>query len=216
MARTFLKQVTSAWDPRLPRVAHLVTFASPHTGAALAEGLRNVESSALSGPLLLDGASAWARREGPLPDPHSQAVAQLTPGSDLLEGLAEEDVTFGTRVLALGIPDDLMVTADRSRYPGKTSRIVPPHLRGWAHAGILESAAARTLAHSFLRDAPEACPGGWDLWGRRLGKVLGWGESKAGWALSAVEGAVGGKLAKRAAPLLGRAWERRPKSRPKR
>ena len=208
VARTYLKQVTSSWDARLPRVEHLLTFASPHTGASLAEGLRDVGSSALTGPMLLDAASDWAQREGPLPDPHAPAVAQLTPGSDLLEALGREDVTFGTRVLALGIPDDLMVTADRARYPGKTSRIVPPHLRGWAHAGILESAAARALAHSFLRGAPDACPGRWDVWGPRLGKVLGWGESKAGWALSAVEGAVGGAVAKRAGSLLRRAWKR--------
>ena len=211
VARTFLEQVASSWDPRLPRVEHLLTFASPHTGAALAEGLRDVESSALTGPTLLDLASRWARSEGALPDPRSPAVAQLAPGSDLLASLAREDVTFGTRVLALGIPDDIMVTADRSRYPGKTSMIVPPYLKGWAHAGILESEAARTLAHSFLRDAREACRSGWDLWGPRFGKVLGWGESKAGWALSAIEGAIGGAVAKRAGILVRRAWGGRDK-----
>jgi hypothetical protein len=94
-----------------------------------------------------------------------------------MESLAAHDVEFGTRVLALGMPTDWMVPADRARWGGKYSRTVGPFLRLDAHTDILASAQARATAYAFLRDAPESCSGRWDVWGPAAGRAIGAVES---------------------------------------
>jgi hypothetical protein len=43
-----------------------------------------------------------------------------------MQWLASQDVTYGTRVLALAVPDDLIVTANRAAMPREINRVVPP------------------------------------------------------------------------------------------
>lgn len=178
VARTFLSLRHRAYDPRLPRVGHLVTFATPHGGAPLAESIPALDATSW-GRLALDGLALWSSRGGPVPDPRSAAVAQLTPGSGLLRVLAREDVVFGTRVLALAIPNDALVPADRALWPGEPGAIVAP--AGWSgHEAIVSSSEALGIAHAFLRDAPAPCAGPWDGLGRGLGRAMSWLLSKAG------------------------------------
>lgn len=178
VARYYLESRARPWARSMPRVDHLVTFASPHSGAPLAALVPELARTD-TGLSLLAHLSRAARLGSPIPDPLSRAVAQLAPGSLLLRRLARRDVVFGTRVLALGMPTDLVVPADSARYPDKESRTLPP-VMGWAHDAIVHDAAARGLAYAFLRDAPLDCPGGWDRYGPAVGSGISWFESKGG------------------------------------
>ena len=191
VARKFLADF--AGEPGLPRIEHLVTFATPHGGSSLASIPERLEAKTLTGGLLLDGVSAWARRGGPIPDPGSTAVEQLTPGSEFLAELGRESLAFGTRVLALGIANDVVVTADRARWDQARSRTVGPSgLMG--HSAIVSSDQAQGLAYAFLRDAPPTCETGWDLWGPRIGRVTGFAEENSYRALAAAEAATLGRV----------------------
>ena len=198
VARLYLQSLQRSWEPRLPVVDHLVTFSTPHTGAPLAGTIPGFDQDTLAGGLLIDALSAWSKRGGPIPQPRSIAAAQLAPGSDLIAGLRREDVSFGTRVLALAEANDLVVPADHALYPSERSRAVGPSgLNG--HSGILWSEAARADAYAFLRDAAPTCRTDWDVWGPRLGAVASWGESKLPWLLRRGEEAVLGRVGAAAA-----------------
>jgi hypothetical protein len=171
VARTFLAS-TRTWDPALPRVEHLVTFATPHKGSPLAGAARTLAEGNMGERLLVESLSALSRRRMGVPSPRSIAVAQLAPGSDLLEGLAREDVAFGTRALGLAIPNDLLVPADRARWEGKRNRVVAPTGGLGGHSGIVRSAMARAVAHSFLRDGAPSCRGEWDAVGPSIGAAI--------------------------------------------
>ena len=173
VARSYLELV--AEQHGAPRVEHLVTFATPHGGAPAAALVPALDERAW-GRLLVDGLSEWSERGGALPDPRSVAVDQLAPTSELMERLGEERTLFGTRVLALTIPNDAIVPADRALLPTALSRTVPPSgLNG--HSAILTSSSARAIAFGFLRDAPETCTSSWDSVGPPLGRLVGLIES---------------------------------------
>jgi hypothetical protein len=177
VARIFLEAAAESWDPELPRVEHLVTFATPHLGAPLAELPEKLRETTLTGGLLLDAVSAWADDGGPVPDPRSPAVAQLAPDSHLMKSLAAEDIVYGTRALSLAMPHDVVVPADRTHLEGEQNRILGPQGLN-AHEALLSSDAARGVAHAFLRDAVLPCPTGWDRWGPVVGKVVGFAENR--------------------------------------
>ncbi len=193
VARAFLSMLARAWDPDLPRVEHLLTFATPHGGAPLAGEAHGLDNDTFTGGFALDGLSAWSRRGGAVPDPRSVAVRQLAPDSALMSWMAAEDVSFGTRVLALGAPNDYIVPADRALWPDKPGHIVPP-AGLWGHDAIVRSPVAQALARNFLSDGAPACRSGWDLWGPRVGRFVGWMESKVSWLYKKAEKALGGRF----------------------
>lgn len=170
VARIFLEQLQTSWTPGLPRVDHLVTLATPHTGAPAADIAERMDDSFV-GNAINDVVSRVARGTGWFPDPRAEAVAQLSPSSELHGLLAREDVAFGTRVLSLAVPDDVAVPAHRTRLEHEQSLILPP-AGGFAHSTIVGSERAASVAHDFLRDAAPSCPGGWNDWGPRLGRVI--------------------------------------------
>lgn len=192
VARTYLARL--AREPGQPQIEHLVTFASPHSGASIASLTGKLETNTLSGGALVDGASLWARHGGPIPDPRSAAVRQLAPGSAFLEGLSRESVVYGVRTLALGIANDVVVTADRARWDQARSRTISPEgLMG--HSAIVGSDEAQGLAYAFLRDAAPTCETAWDLWGPRIGRATGFVEANSYRALAAAEAATLGRVA---------------------
>lgn len=214
VARRYLTHAAKLSTRSLPQVEHLVTFATPHSGAAIALLPERVSTQTLSGRYLVAGAGRFARSGAPWPDPTSTAVEQLAPGSELLAELGEESILYGTRALTLSIPNDLIVTADRATWPEARSVVVPPEgLQG--HSAIVSSDTAQGVAHAFLRDAPMPCRGAWDLWGPRVGRGIGFVESQAARGLAALEvatvsrflrvGALGRRLASsRAGRVAGR------------
>lgn len=170
VARTFLQRLARSWSPTLPRVDHLVTLATPHLGAPAADVPRRLEGS-LPGRLVNDALGFAARATGWFPDPGAQAVAQLSPSSRFQQLAAREDVSFGTRVLSLAVPDDFVVPAHRARFAHGENLTLPP-AGGFAHSTIVSSERAASVAYDFLRDAATACPGEWDSWGPRLGRLI--------------------------------------------
>ena len=171
VARTYLQMMASAWESGQPRIEHLVTFSSPHGGAPLADAVPVLDATEL-GRAGLKTASWWSRHSGPLPDPYAPSVAQLAPGSGLLRRLDAEAVLYGTRVLSLAIPHDVVVPADRARWDPYASSVVPPAgLNG--HDAVVTSEPAAAIATRFLRDAAPTCRSAWDLWGPRLGRTIG-------------------------------------------
>ncbi|MFN2490032.1 MAG: peptidoglycan DD-metalloendopeptidase family protein [Actinomycetota bacterium] len=180
VARVLLEKLSESWEPALPIVEHLVTLATPHTGTPAATLPGAIDEGPV-GALAL-GAVARAIRSGdlPLPDPRSSAVTELATGSTLMSALAQEDVAFGTRVLALAMPHDLLVPADRASLRGSSGRVLAP-AGVWGHSSILRSNAARTLVYDFMRDAAASCAGAWDRVGPLLGAGLGLGYRALGW-----------------------------------
>lgn len=170
VARIFLQRLATSWVPGLPRVDHLVTLATPHSGAPAADVVARMDDS-LVGNAVNDVLSAVARKTGLFPDPRARAVAQLSPASALHGVLAQEDVALGTRVLSLAVPDDVAVPAHRTRLPHEQSLVLPPS-GGFAHSRIVGSERAASVAHDFLRDAAPSCAGGWDTWGPRVGRLI--------------------------------------------
>ena len=193
VARAALEVMATAFDPALPPVAHLVTLATPHEGAPLAGLLEDLRTRTVTGRLALSGLSRVVRRGGPVPDPDATAMKQLAPGSDLLDDLAAEDIAYGTRVLALGIANDLIVPADHSDYPGKVSRVVGPE-GAFGHDAVTGSARALAKAHAFLRDASPPCEAAADRLGPLAGVAISFLERRAVDLYSEVEGALGGGL----------------------
>jgi Peptidase family M23/PGAP1-like protein len=189
IARLALEKLARAWDPRLPRVEHLVTIATPHQGAPLAGLAAELDHDTLTGTWVTDRLSRWARSGGPLPDPRALSIEQLVPGSRLLDGLAQDDVSLGTRVLSMVGALDVVAPAPRTAYE-RADNVVLGAVGVDAHDGILRSEEARAHAYSFLRDAPHACGGSWDQTGAAFGAAAGWLEGHAGEIYSEVETAA--------------------------
>ena len=172
-------------------MANLVTLSSPHTGAPAAVNVDRLRADTFVGPLLLDAASHAARNEHAVPDPYGASTAQLTPGSSLLNSLAAGDVPYGTRVLSLAIPNDLIVPADRADAGGDVHRVVPPQTIAGGHGAVVTSPVTRRYVYDFLRGAPAPCPTAWDGWGPTIGRGLSFVESNVHRAVTAVEGSAG-------------------------
>jgi hypothetical protein len=182
VARLYLVEAASAWDDALPDIEHLITYSSPHEGAPAAAEIPEIDRETLTGTLTLDAASHLAADGVPVPDPRSVAVAQLAPDSDLMNQLAASDVTFGTRVLALAIPNDPIVPADRAQVPEHPARVIPWEGNPIAgHSSVVTSAVSRSLAYSFLRDDSPSCPTGWDSTGHSIGRGYSAVQSNLGW-----------------------------------
>lgn len=172
VARAFLARVAETYDARLPRVEHLITYGTPHTGTSFAAIPGELDEGTLTGRSALDRLSEWARDDGPALDPRATSVSQMAPGSGLLRELAREDVLFGTRVLSLAMPHDVVVPVQHALYPGKDGRVLSPSgLNG--HEAVVAANEARSLSYAFLRDAPASCRGNWDEWGPVVGRGIG-------------------------------------------
>lgn len=171
VASVMLEQMAHSWDPSLPRVDHVVTFATPHRGTPIAD-VPAILDDTLVGTLALRALSALAAGRLPLPPAASAAVEDLRPGSPMMAALARRDVVFGSRVLSLAAPNDILVPADRSMLVHEGNRLVHP-TGLWGHSAILASEEARVGAYDFLRDAPAACAARWEGLGRLAGRALG-------------------------------------------
>ncbi|CAN5575499.1 hypothetical protein BH24ACT26_BH24ACT26_19180 [soil metagenome] len=202
IARSMLQGLAHAWDPALPRVEHLVTLATPHSGAPVAD-LPRVLDDGLVGGVVVDAVSAAARRGWlPVPDAGAASLQDLRPGSPSLTALAREDVAYGTRVLALAMPHDLLVPADRAGLWHETSRVLQP-TGLWGHSSILRSRSGRALAYDFLRDAAPSCLGTWDRVGPLLGRAVSAAYGGLAWLYRSAEDSVLGPGLRPARWLLG-------------
>jgi peptidase M23-like protein/putative serine esterase DUF676 len=200
VARTLLEMSMRAWQPGIPRVQHLVTFATPHLGTKLAELPEELAESSLSGTWVTNAVSSAARRGAAMPDPYSDAVEQMRPDSALMSGLGRQDVVLGTRVLSLAAPHDVVVPVPRARYAEGVNRVVAP-TGLWGHSAVAASEQARNIAYNFLRDASPACESNWDHFGGIPGTGLDFLHDHAG--------AIYGELESEALLRAGRMGRRR-------
>jgi len=180
VARGTVASLAAEWDPDLPRIAHLITYATPHRGTRLADAPDVLEGGD-AGFLLLD-----ATRSAGF-DPWATSIGQMRPGSPYLEDLASSDVTLGTRVLALSIPNDFIVPAHRAGWKGEASRTVPPEGGVFGHSAITRSEAADGMAYAFLRDAATPCE---ESDGSGAGPLISAGHRAAPWLLRWAERAA--------------------------
>jgi Peptidase family M23/Putative serine esterase (DUF676) len=186
VARSTLELMMASWGPGLPRIDHLVTYATPHTGSKLAEIPDELRSGTITGSLLTDAVSEWSRAGHVFPDPKSAAVADLRPDSAPMRELARHDVVYGTRVLSLSAANDWIVPPSRATYEGETSNVV--RVSGLSgHGAILSSSAARDVVHAFLRDSVAACPTALDALGPTASLVVDFAHDHAADAYGAVE-----------------------------
>ncbi|MGH2821112.1 MAG: peptidoglycan DD-metalloendopeptidase family protein, partial [Actinomycetota bacterium] len=200
VARDYLRSYAES-VPKQPRVEHLVTLAAPHRGTTLAEAVDDLNRNTLTGEGLLDTLSVLSERGWiPLPDPRSEAVADLRGDSDLVASLAEEDLVYGTRALSIAAPLDLIVPAHMSSLRNERTHVVPPSGL-WAHTSVLHGGESPALAYSFLRDAPDACKGLSDRLGPVAGRVVAEGHGRLAEALSRLEDRGLGRVARVAAGL---------------
>jgi hypothetical protein len=108
-----------------------------------------------------------------------------------MRSLADEDVSFGTRVLALAVPNDPVVPADHALMPGKQGRVIPWTGAGLGgHSAIVTSPAAHGIAYSFLSDGAPTCTTRWDEVGPVIGGVWSALEGSMAPAYAALEGVV--------------------------
>ena len=205
VARAMLEYLTNSYDPRLPRVEHLVTYGTPHRGSPLAALPADLEGTTLTGRFLVDAISDRVEDFRTIPDPEAESIDQMKPDSEFLQRLASEDVAYGTRVLALGMPHDVIVPADRALYPGKLGRMLAPEGPN-GHDSVVASRRGRSIAYSFLRDAPVSCRGNWDEWGATMGGAIGWAQGLIADLYSTLETAGLLRVARAARWAGGKAW----------
>ncbi|MDQ3956091.1 MAG: peptidoglycan DD-metalloendopeptidase family protein [Actinomycetota bacterium] len=172
VARVALSFGVGSFDPRVPRIEHLVTYGTPHEGTPLAQVVADLEDRTLFGSKLVDALAEWSANGGPVPNPRARSLHDMEPDADLIAGLRGEDVTFGTRVLALAMPHDGIVPASSAAIEGEHFRILRPEgLNG--HVAVVSSEEGRALAYAFVRDAAPSCRGAWDKWGPVMGRTVG-------------------------------------------
>lgn len=182
------------YDPTLPPIGNVVTFASPHRGADLANLVRTARDDLVGGAVGAVGAY--------VADPHGKRfkgaigtpISEFSVGSDVLGDLAQRfegaveagtrgPFATGTRVLTIGAAGDLLVPTHRARAPGVAASsdiVLDPRVLPGGHEGVLRTRAAHEVVHDFLSgDEPVSSPGRFatgasrvagDLW-RLLGET---------------------------------------------
>ncbi len=135
VAMDYLTRLHDPYDPELPPIGNVVTFAAPLRGADTAALGRDVADHSWLGPLAELARRGWAASDLPGADGaddltlDADAIDQLRPGSPLLDGVTERwfealraDVgagalATGTRVLTISGSHDLVVGADDAAAP---------------------------------------------------------------------------------------------------
>ncbi len=170
-------------DPTLPPIAHVVTLASPLEGADLAGGLVDAARDPVAAAMLTLVGRLVADH-----DPRSVAVADLAPGSEVVDTVTQgwaassadvwtSPLAAGTRLLTLGGDADLVVPEHRSDLPGAEHVVLPG-----THDRVRATEAARIVVHEFLADAP--VPGEAGGIAHLASHPVGWLEARVpGWLL---------------------------------
>jgi len=150
----FLAEVYSADDPTFPPLGTVVTLASPHRGAPVATAVDRIRSTE-SGRAAL---GALSRRAGALPDPSSPAVADLSERSPVVRALAAADLPEHLDVTSISAPDDVIVPATVTGFPGGTAVTVDP--AGFDdHSNITRDDLPLAAARLALEGRPPPCVG---------------------------------------------------------
>jgi murein DD-endopeptidase MepM/ murein hydrolase activator NlpD len=153
VARTFLAYEYDANDPRLPRIANLVTLASPHQGADIATALDMVSHT------MVGDAAEWGlSAAGASPfDLRGESVRQLSETSAFLRKLNDRPLPADVRVTSIGARGDATVPAVHTRLPGAHNVVVSVPGMATDHSGLPGSEAARREVALAVAGRPPTC-----------------------------------------------------------
>ncbi len=151
----FLELAYDPSDPTLPPLGTVVTLASPHQGAPLAEVAADVRASP-SGRALLDGAEDLAG--GAIPPSGGTSTRQLDPRSALMRRLRSRDLPDQMDLTSLAGIDDGVVPAPSTTKRDARSVTTDPAGLG-DHSAIVHDRRAMTAARLALEQRPPACVG---------------------------------------------------------
>lgn len=135
-------------------VATIVTLATPHTGADLANIGRQLDATAAGRAALT--LAGEVNREGI--NPESTSVRQLSSSSATLTALNSEPVPAGPRWVAIGGRLDLVVPSSRARLSGAENTVESMPL-GFDHSSLPGSAPAQREVALAVTGSPLACRG---------------------------------------------------------
>jgi hypothetical protein len=151
----FLELLYDPTDPTLPPLGTVVTLASPHQGAPLAEVAADVRASP-GGRALLEGAERVAG--GAIPPSGGTSTRQLDPRSSLIRRLRSRALPRQIDMTSVGGTDDTVVPAVATDKPGAESVTTdPPGLDD--HSGIVRAPQSMTAVRLALEQRPPACVG---------------------------------------------------------
>ncbi len=152
---TFLLVAYDPTDPTLPPMGTVVSLASPHQGAPLAEVAAALRSSP-NGRRLLDAAERTLA--GTLPPSGGTSTRQLAPASDLMRRLRGAPMPDQMDFTSFGGTDDGIVPDTATAKRGARSVTVNP-AGGGDHSGILTDRNALRAARLALELRPPPCVG---------------------------------------------------------
>jgi hypothetical protein len=164
-------------DHRLPRVANLVTLATPHQGADLATALAMLGHT-WSGKALQ---AAWQQAFPDEVDPRGMSLRQMAEKSEFLDRLNARPLPPGVRATSIGARGDLLVPSARSHLPGGNNVVVSVPGILDDHRAIAGSSAARrevALAVSGMAPTCQSLPD--MLADTAVSAALGWTQDSLG------------------------------------
>jgi hypothetical protein len=151
----FLELAYDPGDPTLPPLGTVITLASPHRGATLAEVAGDVRSSR-NGRTLLSGVERLAG--GATPPSGGTSTRQLDPRSPLMHELNAEPLPDQIDMTSVAGTDDGVVTATATEKRGALGVTTNPAGIG-DHSAIVHDRQAMTAARLALEQRPPECVG---------------------------------------------------------
>ena len=146
-------------DSTLPRVANLVTLATPHQGTDAATALQMTRNT-MTGSLV-----QWGLHQTGLLsfNPGGPSIDQLSETSDFIRKLNQKDLPEGINFTSIGSRGDLMVPGLHTTAPG--ARNVMVSLDGIAsdHSNLPGSAEGRREVALAIAGRPPTCQGLGDM-----------------------------------------------------
>jgi hypothetical protein len=153
----FLKLIYEPSDPSYPPLGPVVSLASPHQGAPLAESTAVLRGDDRTRKYL-DAIDTTSDRLGiRLPSSSSTAVRQLRPDSNLMRRLQSTSLPTGVRYVSISGTDDLVVPANRTHLEGAEEVVVDVDGFRSDHKGIVDDPNAMRAARAALEGRPPPC-----------------------------------------------------------
>jgi hypothetical protein len=151
----FLELAYDPADPTLPPLGTVVTLASPHQGAPLAEAAADVRASR-TGRALLDGVDRLAA--GAIPPSGGTSTRQLDPRSPLMTRLRAGRLPDQMEMTSVSGTDDPVVPSPSTEKRGARAVVTNPAGAG-DHSAIVRDRQAMTATRLALEQRAPACVG---------------------------------------------------------
>jgi pimeloyl-ACP methyl ester carboxylesterase len=189
ISRAALAYEYAAADPRLPKVANLITLASPHQGDDLATALTQVGDTA-TGRVLEHAVGATGL---PGYDPGGTSIRQLSETSRFMAKLDDRPLPKGIRFTSIGSRGDFTVPGIRTRAPGARNVLVDVAGLTSDHRNLPGSDAGRREVALAAAGLPPTCQTLTDMLADTLeSDAIATGEDAGGLALSSATHTLGG------------------------